>query len=303
VQTFWDWFIGEAGAAWIALLFTTGWALYERLRRERPPKVVIQEAFKAKTLELAHRSNVITTLFTDAEGEQHPIDKLVEVVFFIYNDGSRDILDSIELVLNLGEEGDKGLWRLFLEDIKCTSEKAFDHEGFCTGVRIKIPYLNSFPNHKHYTKALLISDRELTPKLSQGIGKGWSARLVPLQKIERMERLLERILNNSLLVIALAGLAGTFYASERLGIVSLAQGKPVIELWWGVVLAIGIWVALILGLAGLAFLLKVPILRQLSGGRDLLEFCESGSLIFGGTMPEMSFWMQVESVESGQVDH
>jgi hypothetical protein len=115
--------------------------------------------------------------------------------------------------------------------------------------------------------------------------------------------MLERILNNSLLVIALAGLAGTFYASERLGIVSLAQGKPVIELWWGVVLAIGIWVALILGLAGLAFLLRVPILRQFSGGRDLLEFCESGSLIFGGTMPEMSFWMQVESVESGQVDH
>ena len=62
------------------------------------------------------------------------------------------------------------------------------------GDRIAIPYLNSYPVHKHHVRMRLISndDRELL--LARKVGRGWSAQLVSLEDVLEMKRRVNRIL-------------------------------------------------------------------------------------------------------------
>ena len=207
MKVFLDWLITEAGAGWIIGILGLIAGFYTWLRRERPPRVVIQEIENIRLLNVhPSQQENLSVHFVDERGEAERIESLEQKELVIYNNGTKDILQSIELSLAVCEEDSKkgfsGFWRLIFDDDAGISQVVCDNtENAWTGVHVEVPYLNSYPVHKHYVKAYLISERGVRLDLLKGVGKGWSAYLVSFKGLREFERRVTRLLSGATVIL------------------------------------------------------------------------------------------------------
>jgi hypothetical protein len=207
MQSFWQWFIGEAGAGWV-IGFLVGLligGLYGWLKRDRPPKIAIQEIDSIRLLDIhpSQRDKLSVHYADDADNRQQ-IENLVQREFVIYNRGARDLLEPVKLRFDLfepytgGQTNPKkrysGFWRLIFDDPAYRWEPICDHtHQASTGFQLELPYLNSYPVHTHHIRAYLISEKDVTLELSTRVGKGWSAYFVSLDVLEVLQDQMARL--------------------------------------------------------------------------------------------------------------
>jgi hypothetical protein len=183
-MSFWDWFIGDAGAAWIIGILTVAGALFAYFRRERPPVILIQEIEQQSMLSIHEaRKEKLQALYKDQDGQEYIVENLQQKDVAIYNMGSKDVLEPITFTLLVSDETDKkrSLFEIIFDDNNCKYEKqTADKHSDKLKAQITIPYLNSFQQHGHSQKAYFLSDTDTNITLEHGMGKGWSSRYVSL---------------------------------------------------------------------------------------------------------------------------
>ena len=207
MKPFLQWFIGEPGAVWIiGLLGLIVGVFYFWKERGRPPRIVIQEIRRIKLLAIhSSQREKLAVSFTDSDGVGHNIKNLIQTEFAVYNNGTSDILEPVELSLNLTkigsdqseeveEEREQDLQQWSFDNPECTASPLLEEKRNNIGVLLRIPYLNSYPVHQHYQVVRSISNGECNCELKAGMGKGWSAYFISLRKIEAMQYRLRRIL-------------------------------------------------------------------------------------------------------------
>jgi hypothetical protein len=189
MRTFWNWLVGEAGAGWIVGLIGFLLSLYAWLHRERAPKIIVQEISNLRLLDIhpTQREN-LKVLYLDSEDQRVCVEDLYQKEIVIYNNGTVDIQDPIQLEVGfhhaeLAEEKSSGFWRLVSDDPGCTWEMRDPLTATIT-----LSYLNSYPVHKHVVRVYLISDEEMEVELHEGMGKGWSSDFVGISELERAQR-------------------------------------------------------------------------------------------------------------------
>jgi hypothetical protein len=216
------WLVSEAGAGWAAALLVlivalVGW-ITALLRRDRPPLVVIQEIASIRLLDIhPSQRDRLTVIYSYEDGMEIRVEDLRQKDIVIYNNGTKDVLDPLEVELRVVAPGSdqgpfQGFWQWFSEDKRIAST-VIEEEASETvadtvmpglawhGVRIQLPYLNSYPLHRDYVAAHIVCDGEIEMALwARQSGKGWSARFVPLQQSLRLQR---RV---GMTVLAVAGL-------------------------------------------------------------------------------------------------
>lgn len=200
--------------------------IYTWLKRERPAHVVIQETRRVSLLDIEKTQlEQITVLYSDADQHPHSVRSLEQVTLVIYNNGTRDIVEPIEVVLELlrgspkkgGEVRSRlGYWTLVMEaDDNSLTLTHNDDDPYKGLVTLTLPYLNSFSTHGHFSRLYLVSEYPIELRLRQGVGKGWSAQLVSTKEyselVNRWERLLVKVMSSVLLM----GLIGTVIAALR----------------------------------------------------------------------------------------
>lgn len=226
MQSFWQWFIGEAGAGWIIGILGLIGGIYAWLRRERPPKIVIQEVSHISLLDVhPSQSNRIHVGYSDTDGSESKIESLQQIKLSIYNLGTRDISEAIDLVLtfrrkeqsaNSDDDGAVGFRRLVFDDVACKAEgMPTDGSANEQSVRITIPYLNSYRTHHHYAMAYLMTEHLVQLQLVRGSGKGWSARLSTLDQFWTFRRTMARAIQ--LTALGLICLSSVWFYVELLG--------------------------------------------------------------------------------------
>lgn len=205
-----NWLVSEAGAGWAAALLVVivavvGWTIAWR-RRERPPLVLIQETGSMRLLDIhPSQRDKLTVSYSIEDGMQIPVQDLRQKDIVIYNNGTRDILEPLQIELRVVRAGSdqvpfRGFWEWFSDDKRFASAvlkeevseqvagdviKAF----MWRGVRIELPYLNSYPVHRDYVAAHIVCDGEIEMALwAKESGKGWSARFISLQHSRVLRR-------------------------------------------------------------------------------------------------------------------
>ncbi len=227
-QTILSWLLSEAGAGWAAALLVlvvalVGWIIAWR-RRERPACVIVQEIESIKLLDI-HRSqrDKLTVSYSYEDGMEIPVQDLRQKKIVIYNNGSRDILDPLEVELRVVRAGSdevpfRGFWQWFSEDKRFTStvleEEVSEQVGktlvrglLWRGVRIELPYLNSYPVHRDYVAAHIVCDGEIEMALwGKESGRGWSAEFIPLHRVEDLRSRISNMVGWSFLWASLASI-------------------------------------------------------------------------------------------------
>lgn len=215
-----NWLIGEAGAAWIFGVAGILGAIYVWLKRDRPPRAIVQEI--DKTFLFGANPSVRSKLevyYTDKDGIKKPIKSLVRKRLVIYNNGTKDILEEIKVTLgiinNAYSEFKKDQFIEFSIDERDSTIEILNEESdhtFVSKITIIIPYLNSYSSHCHYINCYLLSEHEVDLDLIEGYGKGWSTLLVSKNKIsneiykiwKRIDRI-NAVVCYSLYIIGLIG--------------------------------------------------------------------------------------------------
>ena len=225
MQGIWDWLIGEAGAGWIVGLAGLCLVVYGWLRRERAPRVIVQEVKRTKLLDIHPSQRESLKVFhTDEDEKLTAIEDLEQKDIVIYNDGSADIVEPVALRLQFNQPGSKpdqfpGFWRWVFDDPAYSWEPVrVEGEDTSVGVRVQLPYLNSYAVHHHYVRGYLISDRGLAVQLLDRVGKGWSAQFVALERIGRLEQSAVRAvkwLGRALALLSMLILVGSMGLSMR----------------------------------------------------------------------------------------
>ncbi len=226
MQSFWQWFIGEAGAGWIIGILGVIGGVYAWLRRERPPRIVIQEVKQISLLDIhPSQSDKIHVGYSDTDGSEHKIESLEQVKLAVYNLGTKDITETVDFVLTFrrkkqpadAEDSESiGFWRLVFDDATCEAESIpTDGSVHEQSVRIRIPYLNSYRTHHHYALAYLMTEHAAQLQLVRGNGKGWSASLSTLDQFWTRRRTMARAVRMT--AIGLVLLAGVLCFFVMLG--------------------------------------------------------------------------------------
>jgi len=178
-MNFWEWFLGDAGAAWIigilTLVITVGGVILAYIRREKPPVVLIQELEQQSMLSIhPSRKEKLQVLYKDQDGKEYVVQNLQQKEVAIYNLGSKDILDPVQFVLEIsGSSGkDRSLFEIIFDDNDCKHKKQADNHDDKLKTLITLPYLNSFQKHGHFHRAYLLSDTNMDITLEHGVGKG-----------------------------------------------------------------------------------------------------------------------------------
>lgn len=212
IQAFLSWVFSEAGAGWAAasivlVIALVGWIL-DRRRRERAPRVIIQEIKRTKLLDIhPSQQDRLRVHYTDENGTQEPVKDLQQKEIVIYNNGTRDILEPLEPLelvfrfpsLDPDQAQLGGFWRWFFDDGVYASRRLEEVSiagipeelglKVARGVTVELPYLNSYPVHRDYFKAYLVSDGEVEVSLvGRHSGKGWSAHFVSLDRWRGLQR-------------------------------------------------------------------------------------------------------------------
>jgi hypothetical protein len=181
---FWQWLISDGGAGWVfgvagLISFIISW-----IRRARPPKVVVQVIEEVSLVDIhPSQRHRITIAYRNDQGDQEVTQSLHQKVLVIYNNGTSDILVPVSFTLRL-HRPDRKFFHLVSDDVKIDAQNYTDDlTKPYTDVRIDLPYLNSFNEHKHFLKLYLISENEINVELINAQGKGWSALFVPRDKV------------------------------------------------------------------------------------------------------------------------
>ncbi len=227
-----DWLVGEPGAVWITgtLLFvlTLIGLIVSSVRRERAPRVVIQEIESIRLLDIhPSQRDRLRVFFVDEKGIEEPVEDLRQREIVIYNDGTRDILEPLELRLQFLTPGSRhrafaGLWWWFFDDTRYSATEMHEeettelgstkiHTGLARGARLELPYLNSYRVHGDYVEAHLISDGEFDITVwGKVAGKGWSAHFTPLHRVIELQH---RVQNRLVVGMGVLGIIGFIVAS------------------------------------------------------------------------------------------
>lgn len=236
MESWQDWLIGEPGAVWITgtllLVLTVVGLLLRWRRRERPPHVVIQEIESIRLLDIhPSQRNRLQVKYLDENGTSETVEDLRQKEIVIYNDGTRDILEPLELRLRFREPSstDKpfdGFWRWFSDDNRCAATPLEDGEiiepyrggircrAIWGGLGLDLQYLNSYSTHGDYVAGHLISDGDLHIVLWGKVGgKGWSADFTSLQRLDQLNGRVRRTLSRASLSLVLFGMAVFFSQS------------------------------------------------------------------------------------------
>ena len=100
MPSFFEWFIGEAGAGWVIGVLGLLGMLYTWRRRERPPKVVVPEIGKTRLLDLdPSEHEKLSVYYKDSAGEDRRVQKLQQGEYAVYNNGTVDISEPLEFSL------------------------------------------------------------------------------------------------------------------------------------------------------------------------------------------------------------
>ena len=82
MQSFWNWLIGEAGAGWIVGILGIIGGIYAWRKRERPPRVVLQEVNSVNLLDIhpsqAEKLEVYYTPDPERKDRMHKISRLYQ---------------------------------------------------------------------------------------------------------------------------------------------------------------------------------------------------------------------------------
>lgn len=254
------WLIGEPGAAWIIgllmlLVAVIGLVLRER-RRESPARVVVQEVRRLKLLDIhASQQGSLAVFYIDDDGSQLPIFDLRQTEIVIYNDGTTDIIEPFDIVIRFSDSDSDfpvydAFWRVSFDQGKCAAERLVEHlkilprERFVSeerheshGVRIKLPHLNSYPAHKDYVRAYLISDRDMGMRLwGRQSGRGWSARFITLDGTRRLQRQVGR----GVLWVAAVLIGAFFLLKDR-----MPASEPGLRLVFSATLILGVFLLIL----------------------------------------------------------
>lgn len=195
MESFLAWLIGEAGAGWIFGFFGLIGAIYAWRVRERPPYVVVQEIDAFKLLNIHHsQRDTLEVYFSTKPGERKAIFYLMQREIIIYNNGTKDINEEIQLelealfppqesseqepILSLASDFDQVDFSLKYDKPNANLIQKFT---------LTIPYLNSYPTHKQFIRVHLIADRPFALDLIKGIGRGWSTKLVSLKELIKIK--------------------------------------------------------------------------------------------------------------------
>lgn len=237
-----QWLTGEAGAGWIVgVVGIIVGALYYWKSRPQPPKIAIQEIRRTRLLDIhSSQQEKLKVTLIDSEGVEQDVKNLEQREFVIYNNGKSDLLEPVELSLKLAgeivEEKKRGVWyfvnnAMGRDNITVQATKSerdyfqqwsFDNpeceispfsvneKQLITGIRFKIPYLNSYPAHQHYLVVRLIADGEYIYELNSRVGKGWSSYFVALRKMDMMKRRWRFALRGTIVLVM--GLIYMFFA-------------------------------------------------------------------------------------------
>ncbi|HUW95516.1 MAG TPA: hypothetical protein VMW58_06990 [Anaerolineae bacterium] len=205
-----SWLVSEAGAGWAAALFVVivaviGWIAGWR-RRERPPLVVVEEMKNIRLLDIhPSQRERLTVSYLVEEGMQIPIEDLRQKDIVIYNNGTSDIVDPVQIELRVVRAGSdqvpfQGFWEWFSDDKRFAStvvkEEVSERVGsselkafMWRGVHIELPYLNSYPVHRDCVRAHIVCDGEVEMALwGTETGRGWSARFISLERARLVQR-------------------------------------------------------------------------------------------------------------------
>jgi hypothetical protein len=217
MSSFWEWLIGEAGAGWIiGVLGITG-GLYTWYNRIRPPKVVIHELRRTRLLDIApSRRENLHISYTDESGIGHTVKYLEQTEFAVYNTGTVDINEGIELSILYKSDAqikqqdpmtEKKTAPLFIDKILfsqdgCSSIPILGADGSIReGDHVFLPYLNSYVNHQHYVIAYSIAGGTLNFRLGKSVGKGWSAQLITLEAYNERRATVRNLIRYMALII------------------------------------------------------------------------------------------------------
>src|SRR6266540_7370885 len=179
MQGLWNWLITDAGAGWILGLIGLAGALYTWRKRERPTQVVVREIETIRLLDIhpsQHES--FTILYPNAQGTQTSITNLRQTSIIVYNTGTRDITEPIQLTFKLHEkdvkEGARGFWKLVVDTPEYTFQPIHgDTTDITKALRLDLPYLNSYDTHKQIIKMYFMSELKITLELVNTNSKGW----------------------------------------------------------------------------------------------------------------------------------
>jgi len=182
MEGFWNWFIGDGGAAWITAIIAIIAYIYAYVKRTKAPVVVIQEIEQQELLSIhPSQKEKLKVSYNDQLGQEHIVQNLLQKKFVIYNLGTQDILDNINVSLratNDPSQSKNSLFEIIFDNDECKYEKTTDGQSENLIASIKIPYLNAYQPHKHYHSAYVLSDTNIDISLQSGMGKGWSSRLI-----------------------------------------------------------------------------------------------------------------------------
>lgn len=256
--TFINWLIGEAGIGCLigvlTLLGGIAGAIFSWLKRERPTRVIVQELMETVLLDIhpAQRKN-LSVFYTSSEGEQTRINNLIQKSLCIYNMGTKNIEEPLNLLLYLSERDTSkkpaGFWKIFFDSpLQCQSELLTDESGTNIGVKITLPFLNSYSYHQQIVIAKLVSEHPVEIKLVGGIGKGWSASYYTMEQIVDKETKGIRT-GFDVLLAALIPLFFVTTLGMKLTLVALIPDKAN----WILAAAIGFLITIILALLFVKF--------------------------------------------------
>jgi hypothetical protein len=230
IRVVWNWLISEAGAGWIVAIGTAIAWLLERRRRERPPRVIIQEVARTRVLDIHPSQQHKISVRYNHQDTIMPITEMEQREFVIYNAGTSDIVEPVQFTL-VFEREDEAKKRYGIYD---WSFDTFDYkitgipDDAVVGYEIEFPYLNSYHLHKSVIRAYLVTDGDVDIELFIGGGKGWSAYLVTelqlKQMYERYHGLYLRFLKTSFWASVLVGLLIGVLENSKYGFLAFFCG-------------------------------------------------------------------------------
>ena len=168
-EAIWTWLWGEAGAAWIGLAVTLLIVIWRWWRRERPPRVIVQEVSEAHLL-ITPSQHTLRVLYQDSQGGEHEIKDLWQKQIVIYNSGDKDITGPIELTLDARPATSDTQKPDYIE----WYVQGQDHHELSPKLELNLPYLNSYKIHGSQWNIRLLSETKTELSVT-GDGPGWSS--------------------------------------------------------------------------------------------------------------------------------
>lgn len=210
MESFSRWLLGEAGAGWIIGIIGILGGLYAWTRREKAPKIIVQQVRSISLLDVhPSQSGSIRVAYLDPTHEPCGIESLHQTELVVYNTGTKDVVEPIELVITFHRkeatngsigENEIGFWKLVFDDVGCKSETLLSNdEEVGQRALMTIPYLNSYSTHGHCVRAYLITEHSVELRLVRGTGKGWSAALYTLDQFADARAKTARLIRYGLL--------------------------------------------------------------------------------------------------------